>query len=118
MNPVEPNWPAIPMAEASIPKNVAAEVPAEVETLPDKPDAEPAIEELSPIEETAAQEDIVQTTPTAVQEVATPTEAETVPASEAKVATPEVEEVAPTTDAEEIPTGDAEVVAELGEAEA
>ena len=92
---------------------MAAEVPAEKETLRNKPDAEPAIEELSPIEESAApadgealatdetiaQEDIVQTPPAAVEQVGTPTEAETVPAPEEEVATPKVEEVAPTTDA-------------------
>ena len=63
------------MAEASIPKNVAAKVPAEVETLPDKPDAEPAIKEsAAPADgealatvEPAAQEDIVQTPPAAVE---------------------------------------------------
>ena len=42
MNPVEPNWPAIPMADVSSTK-AAKEVPEEIEALSDKPDAEPAI---------------------------------------------------------------------------
>ena len=55
MNPVEPNWLAIPGASSTemffFPKTkkAANEVPAEIESLTDIPDSEPAIEELTPV---------------------------------------------------------------------
>ena len=42
------------MADLSTPTKAAKEVPTEIEALPDKPEAESAIEELTPIEESAA----------------------------------------------------------------